>query len=184
MTTVPTEIATPTLVGHWDVDPTHSSVEFRARHAGVARVRGIFEVFDGSLDVDADGAVRARGTIDAASLSTRLRARDEHLRSSDFLDIANHPRIEFASTDVRVGAGGAVTMRGLLTIRDVTREITLEGELHGPGRDDEGTERIGLALEGRLDRRDYGLTWNAAVEGGGVLVGHRVDIALEFSAVR
>ena len=159
-------------------------VEFRARHAGVARVRGVFEVFDGSLDIDPGGAIRARGSIDAASLSTRLGPRDQHLRSSDFLDVANYPRIEFASTEVRLGPGGAVTMRGMLTIRGVTREIALEGELHGPGRDDEGTERIGIALEGRLDRRDYGLTWNAAVEGGGVLVGNRVDLSLEFSAVR
>ena len=184
MSTASTLIGSPALAGHWEVDPGHSSVEFRVRHAGVARVRGVFEVFDGALDVGPDGSIGARGAIDAASLTTRLHARDEHLRSSDFLDVADHPRIEFGSSEVHVGADGAVTMRGTLTIRGVTREISLEGELHGPGRDDEGAERIGLALEGGLDRRDYGLTWNAAVEGGGLLVGHRVDLALEFSAVR
>ena len=174
----------PALAGRWQVDPAHSSVEFRARHAGVARVRGVFEVYEGALEVGPDGAIAARGTIDAASLSTRLGVRDEHLRSSDFLDVENHPHIEFASSEVRIDAGGAVTMQGRLTIRGVTRDVTLEGELHGPGRDDEGAERIGLALEGRLDRRDFGLTWNAAVEGGGLLVGNRVDLALEFSAIR
>jgi polyisoprenoid-binding protein YceI len=184
MSAAPAVIGSPALAGTWHVDPTHSSVEFRARHAGVARVRGVFEVFDGALEIGPDGAVRARGTLDAASLSTRLSARDNHLRSSDFLDVANHPRIEFASDRVRVDEDGSVTMQGTLTIRGVTREITLQGELHGPGRDDEGAERLGLALEGRLDRRDYGLTWNAAVEGGGLLVGNRVDLVLEFSTVR
>lgn len=183
-----TAFATPALpsalAGRWEVDPAHSSVEFRARHAGVARVRGVFQVFDGALEVAEGGVVGARGTVDAASLDTRVATRDAHLRSPDFLDVERHPRIVFESTAVELGAGGALTMKGELTIRGVTREVVLEGELHGPGRDDEGAERIGLALEGRIDRRDFGLTWNAAVEGGGLLVGHRVDLALEFSAVR
>jgi polyisoprenoid-binding protein YceI len=111
-------------------------------------------------------------------------ARDEHLRSADFLDVARHPVIGFASTSIEIAGDGAVAMRGELTIRGVTREVMLRGELLGPGRDDDGAERLGIALEGRLDRRDYGLTWNAAVEGGGLLVGNRVDLVLEFSAVR
>ncbi len=184
MSTAPA-IATPdALTGRWEVDPAHSSVEFRVRHAGVARVRGHFDVFDGELVVASDGGIAARGTIDAASLSTRLPVRDEHLRSSDFLDVERHPRIAFASETVEAGDDGALTMRGELTIRGVTREIELTGEILGRGRDDDGAERLGLALAGRLDRRDYGLTWNAAVEGGGVLVGNRVDVALEISAVR
>ncbi len=177
-------IAADALIGRWEVDPAHSAVEFRVRHAGVARVRGSFDVFEGELVVAPGGAITARGTIDAASLTTRLGARDAHLRSSDFLDVERHPRIGFASRTVEAGEDGTIRMLGELTIRGVTREIELTGEILGRGRDDDGAERLGLALEGRLDRRDYGLTWNAAVEGGGMLVGNRVDVALEISAVR
>ncbi len=184
MSAAPATIAPDALAGRWEVDPAHSAVEFRVRHAGVARVRGHFDVFEGELVVAGDGAITARGAIDAGSLTTRLPVRDEHLRSSDFLDVERHPRIGFASTTVEAGEDGAVVMRGELTIRGVTRGIELAGEILGRGRDDDGAERLGLALEGRLDRRDYGLTWNAAVEGGGLLVGNRVDVALEISAVR
>src|SRR5688500_16653067 len=173
-----------TITGRREVDPAHSAVEFRVRHAGVARVRGTFDVFEGELVVDPGGTITARGAVDAASLTTRLGVRDDHLRSSDFLDVERHPRIGFTSTSVETGADGAIIMLGELTIRGVSREIELTGEILGRGRDDDGAERLGLALEGRLDRRDYGLTWNAAVEGGGMLVGNRVDIALEISAVR
>lgn len=170
--------------GRWQVDPAHSAVEFRVRHAGVARVRGAFERFHGTLEIEAGGAMRAEGTIEAGSLNTRLEARDRHLRSEDFFDVERHPAISFVSTAIETGPGSAITVHGDLTIRGVTRAIALQGELLGRGVDDEGAERLGIALEGRIDRRDYGLTWNAAVEGGGVLVGHRVDIALEVSAVR
>jgi polyisoprenoid-binding protein YceI len=184
MSAAPATVALDALTGRWEVDPSHSAVEFRVRHAGVARVRGSFDVFEGELVVAPDGTLTARGAIDAASLTTRLAVRDEHLRSSDFLDVERHPRIAFTSTSVETGADGAVTMLGELTIRGVSREIELTGEILGRGYDDDGAERLGLALEGRLDRRDYGLTWNAAVEGGGMLVGNRVDVALEISAVR
>jgi polyisoprenoid-binding protein YceI len=177
---------TDTLIpaGRWEVDPAHSTVEFRVRHAGLARVRGTFEEFEGTLDAGSDGTLTARGSVTAASLGTRVAARDEHLRSADFLDVGRHPRLTFTSTAIEAGAGGSLTVRGELTIRGVTREIELTGELLGTGHDDEGAERVGLELSGRLDRRDFGLTWNAAVEGGGLLVGHRVDLALEVSAVR
>src|SRR5688500_8245212 len=118
-------IAPAPLTGRWDVDPAHSTVEFRVRHAGVARVRGSFDVFEGELVVAPDGAITARGAIDAASLTTRLGVRDEHLRSSDFLDVERHPRIAFASTTVKAGADGGITMLGELTIRGVTRAIEL-----------------------------------------------------------
>jgi polyisoprenoid-binding protein YceI len=169
--------------GRWAVDPAHSTLEFRVRHAGVARVRGVFRTFEGALDIAPDGTLSATGWVAAASLDTGLAARDEHLRSSDFFDAARHERLTFSSTAVSIGAHGEITVRGDLTIRGVTREIELRGEILGTGRDDERAERVGLELTARIDRRDYGLTWNAAVDGGGLLVGNRVDIALEISAI-
>jgi polyisoprenoid-binding protein YceI len=182
-----TAIAAPTaatLSGRWVVDPAHTTLEFRVRHAGLARVRGVFAEFDGVLDVTDNGGAGARASIATASLGTGVAARDAHLRSADFFDAERHPRMTFASTAIDVRPDGGVTVTGELTIRGIAREIVLEGELLGPGHDDEGAERVGLELTGRLDRRDYGLTWNAAVDGGGLLVGNRVDVALAVSAVR
>ena len=147
-------------------------------------MRGTFSQFEGALEVRTDGAVGAVGAVAAGSLDTRLAARDRHLRSPDFFDVEQHPRITFSATDVETGADGTVDVRGHLRIRGVTRAITLRGEIVGSGRDEEGAERVGLELAGRLDRREFGLTWNAALDGGGLLVGHRVDLVLELSAVR
>jgi polyisoprenoid-binding protein YceI len=170
--------------GRWEVDPAHSTLEFRVRHAGLARVRGVFHEFEGVLDVAPDGALSAGGSAAAGSLDTRLGARDAHLRSPDFFDVERHPRIAFASTAIHAEPDGSLVVRGELTVRGVTRAIELEGEIIGHGRDDEGAERVGLELTGRLDRREFGPTWNAAIDGGGLLVGNRVDLALEISAVR
>jgi polyisoprenoid-binding protein YceI len=169
--------------GRWAVDPSHSTLEFRVRHAGVARVRGVFREFDGALDVAPDGTLNAAGWVAAASLDTGVAARDEHLRSADFFDVERHARLTFSSTEVSVAAHGEIMVRGNLTIRGRTREIELRGEVLGTGRDDEDAERVGLELAARIDRRDFGLTWNAAVDGGGLLVGNRVDLVLEISAI-
>jgi polyisoprenoid-binding protein YceI len=170
--------------GTWVVDPEHTTLEFRVKHVGLARVTGTFDRFDGALVVDDDGHVRASGVIDASSLSTRVAARDAHLRSADFFDVERHREIRFASTRVTHGSDGAVRIAGDLTIRGVTRGVELVGEILGVALDDEGAERVGLELAGTLDRRDFGLTWNSAVDGGGLLVGNRVDLRLDVSAVR
>jgi polyisoprenoid-binding protein YceI len=167
----------------WRVDVDHTTIEFRVRHAGVAKVRGVFREFEGSLVVGDDGAARGGGSVDVASLDTRIGARDEHLRSADFFDVERHPRLTFTATSI-THEDGELRVVGDLTIKGITREIELTGELAGTGIDDEGNERVGLELSGRLDRRDYGLTWNAAVDGGGLLVGNRVDLQLDVSAVR
>jgi polyisoprenoid-binding protein YceI len=178
----------PTTVlpaGTWVVDADHSTVEFRVKHVGLARVRGVFHRFEGILDVREDGTADARGTVDAGSLDTRVAARDAHLRSADFFDVEHHPTITFAATAIEPAGDDRLRITGELTIRGVTRSAELDAELLGTGRDDEGAERVGLEITGRLDRRDFGLTWNAAVEtGGGILVGNRVDLELEVSAVR
>jgi polyisoprenoid-binding protein YceI len=183
MATVPAAPTTPVATGTWVVDPDHTTLEFRVKHVGIAKVRGVFTEFEGVLESEPDGRLRAHGTVAAASLETRVAARDAHLRSADFFDVERHPELRFASTAIELAGDGAITVRGDLTIRDVTRAIVLEGELLGVAVDDEGRTRVGLELDGRLDRRDFGLTWNAAVEGGGVLVGHRVDVHLDVSAV-
>ena len=183
-TAIPTTSSLASLRGtQWRVDVDHTTLEFRVRHAGIAKVRGVFRDFEGTLTFGEDGVPQARGSVDVASLDTRIAARDEHLRSPDFFDVEQHPRMTFTSTSIEVD-GDDVRVRGDLTIRGVTKPIELTGELGGTGVDDEGNERIGLELRGRLDRRDYGLTWNATVDGGGLLVGNRVDIALDVSAVR
>jgi len=184
MTLVTPESAAAPLTGRWEVDADHSTIEFRVRHAGLARVRGVFQDVEGVLEAGPDGSVAARGSVRTASLTTRVAARDEHLRSEDFFDVERHPRITFASTAIEIGSDGAVSARGDLTIRGITRAVELHGRFLGTGRDDEGAERAGIEVAGTLDRRDFGLTWNAAVDGGGLLVGNRVDLSLELSAVR
>ena len=183
-TTTPTTPLPDSLRGtEWRVDAAHTTIEFRVRHAGVAKVRGVFREFEGSLVVDEDGAARATGTVEIASLDTGIGARDDHLRSADFFDVERHPQLRFASTAIELD-DDRLRVRGELTIRGVTNTIELEGEILGTGVDDEGNDRLGLELRGSLDRRDYGLTWNAALAGGNVLVGNRVDLELEVSAVR
>lgn len=180
-------IPAPTVslpVGTWVVDPGHTTVEFRVKHVGLARVRGVFRTFEGVLEVGEHGIVRAEGSVAAASLDTGLSPRDNHLRSEDFFDVEQHPVLTFRATAIEAPGDDRLQITGDLTIRGTTRSITLEGEILGHALDDEGAERVGLELSGRLDRRDYGLTWNGAIEGGGILVGHRVDLLLEVSAVR
>jgi polyisoprenoid-binding protein YceI len=182
--TTPTSSVSQRLIGsRWVVDAAHTTLEFRVRHAGVARVRGVFREFEGTLVFDDDGRAHAAGSVETASLDTRIAARDEHLRSADFFDVEHHPRLTFTSSSIEID-GDEVRVAGDLTIRGITRPIELTGELGGIGVDDEGNERVGLELSGRLDRRDYGLTWNTAVDGGGLLVGNRVDLQLDVSAVR
>jgi polyisoprenoid-binding protein YceI len=175
--------AAPPRSSEWRVDVDHTTVEFRVRHAGLAKVRGVFREFEGALAVGDDGSLRATGSVDVASLDTRIAARDAHLRSADFFDVERHPKLRFESTEIELD-GDELRVAGDLTIRGVTRPIELTGELLGVGTDEEGRERIGLSLAGSLDRRDFGLTWNAKLAGGNVLVGNRVDIALEVSALR
>ena len=183
-TTTTTASAPGSLAGTtWQVDVDHTTVEFRVRHAGVAKVRGVFRDFEGTLAIDENGAAHASGSVDVASLDTRIAARDEHLRSADFFDVEHHPRLTFRSTSIEL-QGDEVRVAGDLTIRGITKPIELTGELGGTGVDEEGNERIGLELRGSLDRRDYGLTWNTAVTGGGLLVGNRVDLQLDVSAIR
>lgn len=172
----------------WKIDTTHSGIHFSVRHLMVSRVRGTFGRWQGALRLgDGDGDLARAGVrvdIDAASIDTREPKRDEHLRSPDFLDVAAHPSITFESREVEVVADDQLRLRGDLSIRGVTRPVTLEVEHGGRARDPWGGERIGFSATATVDRRDFGLTWNMALEAGGVIVGEKVTITIEIEAVR
>lgn len=169
--------------GTWTIDPGHSAVGFSARHLVAARVRGSFKTFSGTINI-ADTAETSTVTvsIDAASIDTGTEDRDNHLRSADFLDVDNNPTLEFASTEVRPVAGG-YEVDGTLTIRDTTQPVTLEMQYSGVIADPWGNEKAIFSASTKINREDFGLTWNAPLEAGGVLVGKKVEIELEIQAV-
>ena len=179
-----TEITPVLTQGTWNVDASHSSVEFRVKHMGLATVKGFFSDFEGSLVVAEDGGVTATGSVQAASLNTRSAQRDEHLRSADFFDVENHPELTFRSTAVEPAGEDTYKVTGDLTIRGTTNQVELEAVTTGTDQDPWGNTRVGLEVSGEIDREAYGLTWNQALESGGVLVGKKVKIALDISAVK
>lgn len=178
-----------TRTSTWTIDPAHSHVGFEVSHMMFAKVRGSFEEFEATLNLDSgEGAggleTRVEATIDAASIDTGNSQRDEHLRSGDFFDVERFPKITFRSRSVRRRGDDDLIVTGDLTIRDVTREIELEVTENGTGIDPWGNERAGFSALATLDRRDFDLTWNQALETGGILVGNEVKISLEIQAVR
>ena len=181
--------ATPTSTTTWTIDAAHSMAEFSAKHMMITTVRGRIAEVRGTLALDAAHPDRSTVEVelDAASLDTRSEQRDGHLRSPDFLDVERFPAITFRSRRVegaRLAEGTAFRVVGDLTIRDVTREVTLDATYEGRGRDPWGGERVSFSAATKIDRRDFGLTWNAALETGGVLVSNDVRITLEVQAVR
>jgi polyisoprenoid-binding protein YceI len=170
----------------WEIDSSHSGVRFSVRHLVIAKVRGQFSRWTGTITVPDGDFDRAsvNVTIDASSIDTGVADRDRHLRSEDFLDAERHPEITFATSRVEPGAGDRLRLVGPLTIRGVSREVVLEVERHGTVRDPWGNERAAFSAATAIDRKDFGLTWNQALETGGVLVGDRVEIEIELEAVR
>ncbi len=182
-------MSTATEVTTWKIDPSHSLVEFSARHMMITRVKGRLAAFEGKITIDETDPDSSSVTVDfdASSIDTRSEQRDDHLRSADFLDVASHPRIAFRSTAISGAgfeAGRTFTLSGDLTIRGETRPVTLSVEAEGRGRDPWGGERISFTASGKIIRSDFGLTWNAALESGGVLVSDEIGISIEVQAVR
>jgi len=167
--------------GTWEIDPAHSSVEFEIRHLGLATVRGRAPVVSGTITGGETPSIR--GTVDVTSITTFDETRDGHLQSPDFFDTARYPELNFESSSVDV-AGDTLVVEGDLTIKDVTRSVTLRGELVGTGADPWGNERVGLDLETLIDRTQWGLAWNAPVPGGGFLLPDGVKLTASFSAVK
>ncbi len=176
---------TTATVRTYAIDPAHSSVGFSVRHLGIAKVRGTFNTFSGTIELPADGVVPVgfHAEIEAASIDTREEARDAHLRSADFLDVAAFGKIAFQSTNVVASGASEFEATGDLTLHGVTKSVTLKGEATGQGTDPWGNARVAFEASVRINRKDFGLTWNAALEGGGVLVSENVDITLDVQAV-
>jgi len=179
-----TATATAIPAGTWAIDKAHTKVGFAVKHMGVSTVRGEFREFDGALEVDESGELKAHGTVRAASVDTGQSQRDEHLRSADFFDVAEYPEIRFESTSIeRVGEEG-FRIVGELTIHGITREIELDAELGGVERGPEGEQRTGLEVGGQLSRKDYEMKFNAALGSGNAVVADKVKLALDVEAIR
>jgi len=170
----------------WVLDPSHSEILFRVKHLMITNVRGEFRIFTAeAITKDSDfSTASVHVSIDAASLFTNEENRDAHLRSADFFDVENHKEITFDSTSVKKNDDDQLELKGNLTIRGISREVKLDVEFGGIIKDPWGAEKAGFSLIGKINRKDWGLNWNAALETGGVLVGDEVKINAEVEFVK
>ena len=171
--------------GTWAIDPVHSEVGFTVRHMMVSKVRGRFNAYSGEIVTapdPLDSSVTA--TIQAGSISTGQEQRDGHLKSADFLDVEKFPTLEYRSTGVKSLDGNEFVLTGELTIKDVTLPVDLEVELEGVGRNGYGHDVFGFSASAEIDREAFGITWNMAMETGGVVVGKKIKIEIEGEAIR
>jgi polyisoprenoid-binding protein YceI len=170
----------------WHIDPAHTDAGFTVKHLMISKVRGRFGSVSGEIRLNESDLSRSSVVveIDSSTIDTRSEERDAHLRSADFFDVERYPTITFRSRRVEKAGGERLRVIGDLTIRDVTREVTLEVEDEGRGSDPWGGERAAFSASTTLDRREFGLTWNQALEAGGVLVGHDINLNLEVQAVK
>ena len=181
-----TTTTSSTLTGTYAIDPTHSRIGFVARHAMVSKVRGSFNEFEGSGYFDAENPTNSRLalSIQAASIDTRNADRDGHLKSNDFFDMEAYPQITFASTAVEQTDAETYRVTGDLTIKGTTKPVTVDFEYLGTAVDPYGNTRLGFEGKATVNRKDWGISWNAALEAGGVLVGEKVTLEFEVSAIR
>ena len=171
--------------GTYAIDASHSNLVVTARHLVVSRVRGWFSDVSGTITIDEDPlASSVEAAVGAASINTREEQRDAHLRAADFLDVENHPTITFHSTSVEQVKGDRFRLNGDLTIRGVTKPVALDFEYQGTFSDPWGGTRIGFEARGEIDREQWGMTWNAALETGGVLVSKKLSFDFELQAVK
>lgn len=170
----------------WQIDSAHSEVTFSARHMMISKVRGRFNEFSGEINFNEDNpsASTVDVTIQADSITTRNEDRDGHLKSADFLNVAEYPTITFVSTNVEQTDDDEGRLTGNLTIAGVTREVTLDVEYAGQAQSPWGTISAGFSGSTKIDRRDFDLTWNAALETGGVLVGNDIKIEIELELIK
>lgn len=173
--------------GTWELDSAHTAVQFKVRHLMVSNVRGDFEKVSGKITYDGDDISRSSAeiTIDANSINTRVAKRDKHLKSPDFLDAEKYPLLVFQSKKVEKAGKGKLKVTGDLTIRGVTREVVLDVEGPTPPvKDPQGKMHVGGTASTTINRKDFGLTWNKAVEAGGVVVGNEVEITIDIEIVK
>ncbi|HEY2764618.1 MAG TPA: YceI family protein [Pseudonocardiaceae bacterium] len=174
------------LTGTYSIDPAHSRIGFVARHAMVTKVRGAFNEFEGTAVLDGGNPANstAQVTIKTASIDTRNAQRDEHLHNNDFLAVEAHPEITFVSTAVRRTGDTDFDLTGDLTIKGVTNSVTIPFSYEGAATDPFGNQRVGFEGSMTINRKDYGITWNATLETGGVLVSDKITLEFEISAVK
>ena len=170
----------------WEIDSSHSSLHFSVRHLVIAKVRGSFTRWTGSVDVPNGDFSKATVaiTIDASSIDTGVADRDNHLKSPDFFDAAQFPELRFVGSRVQPRSDGDIDVVGALTLKGITRDVVLRVEQHGQAKDPWGNVRAAFTARTSIDRKDFGLTWNQVLETGGVMVGDRVDIEAEIEAVK
>ncbi len=186
MSTSPTTTAAATTTT-WNIDPAHSVAEFKVKHMMISNVKGHFGKVTGSLTLNESELAKSRveALIDAASLETRDAQRDAHLKSADFFDVEKFPTLTFKSTGISLVRAGELAIEGDLTIRDATRKVVFEVEgPTPPAKDPWGNTRIAVSATTKISRKEFGLTWNAALEGGGILVGDEVTITLDVQFVQ
>jgi polyisoprenoid-binding protein YceI len=167
----------------FEIDPQHSSVSFKIRHL-VTKVSGRFEKFSGTIDYEKGKpqSWKATADIEAASINTNVAPRDKHLKSADFFDVEKCPKIAFKTTSVSDATGDSAKLHGDLTMHCVTKPVTLDLQIGGEAKDPWGNARLGASAAGKINRKDWGLTWNKALEAGGALVGDEVELELEIEA--
>lgn len=174
--------STPAAAATWKIDRSHSQVGFEVTHLMVSTVRGAFSGFDGTVETDASGKLtKISGTVDVASVDTKDAKRDDHLRGADFFDIAKFAQMSFTSTQVTGDNTKGYTVTGNLTIRGVTKPVTLTvAPIKGPVKDPWGNTKGGTSLRGKINRKDFGVNWNASLDSGGVVVGDEVNLIIEL----
>jgi polyisoprenoid-binding protein YceI len=183
--TTPTATATSTTT--WNIDPAHSVAEFKVKHMMISNVKGHFAKVTGALTLDESVLANSRveAVIEVASLETRDAQRDAHLKSADFFDAEKFPTLSFKSTGLSIVRDGELAIEGDLTIRDITRKVNFSAEGPTPPmKDPWGNTRVAVSATTKISRKEFGLTWNAALEGGGILVGDEVTITLEVQFVK
>ena len=171
--------------GTWQIDPSHSEIQFSVRHMMISKVRGRFREFAGTIEIgERPEDSRVDVVIEAASIDTRDRTRDEHLRSADFLDVERFPEVRFRSTSAGPGEKDRWDVTGDLTVRDVTRPVVLHVEFSGGTVDPWGNLRAGFLADAEIDREEFDITWNQALEAGGFLLGKGVRVEIDVEAIR
>ena len=173
------------LAGEYVIDPEHTTIGFKVKHMTIANVAGWFEEFNGKFIIDEK---KQLGNVEAEiiikSINTKIEKRDNHLRSADFFEVETYPTMTFKTISVLPKGENGYLVKGELTIKNITKIVELDGELHGPLKDPWGNERAAIVLTGEVNRKDFGLNWNQIIETGGLLVGDMVQIHLEGEGIR
>ncbi|MCA9838807.1 MAG: YceI family protein [Trueperaceae bacterium] len=172
------------MADNWNIDASHSSVDFKVRHMGISSVKGSFDSFTGTVEMEGEELKGVKVTIDPSSISTKDAQRDGHLKSADFFDVENHPEIIFESSDVQKLSDDTYKVKGTLTMRGETKPVEFKAELGESIKDPWGMTRAAASVSGKLNRKDWGLNWNQVLEAGSLLVSEEVQFNFDVQAVK